>query len=284
MIKAQIAISVQLCVLGIFIAIVNEYNNNTPADAHSFEPNSLSTFLELANRANVELSLAKTNFPSNMTLAIDHGERAVKLLNNVYRLDDDIIDDSDFIRKYNEAQNSKNATVQALVVANIVDQILREYGRAFDIDYDLTNMSNMNMNMNMQNMNMNMNMQNMNMSNSDSASSPLSCSSNEPFHSDVKGIQNNDNNNTDIINFDNYQSAQKLSESVIQIFNNRLCPLTELTNNANKTAVIRIHDSLIDLKYLLNNKALAQDIMMLVHGNLHPSLQMAYNLKLKLKQ
>ncbi|HJY11064.1 MAG TPA: hypothetical protein VJ250_08935, partial [Nitrososphaeraceae archaeon] len=225
-----------------------------------------------------ELSLAKTNFPSNMTLAIDHGERAVKLLNDVYRLDDDIVDDSDFNRKYNEAQNSKNTTVQALVVANIVDQILREYGRAFDIDYDLTNMSNMNMNM------QNINMQNMNISNSDSAiSSPLSCSSNEPFHSDVKGIQNNDNN-TDIINFDNYQSAQKLSESVIQIFNNRLCPLTELTNNANKTAVIRIHDSLIDLKYLLNNKALAQDIMMLVHGNLHPSLQMAYNLKLKLKQ
>ncbi|HJY14731.1 MAG TPA: hypothetical protein VJ225_01795 [Nitrososphaeraceae archaeon] len=278
MIKAQIVISVQLCVLGIFIAIVNEYNNNTPADAHSFEPNSLSTFLELGHRADVELLLAKANFPSNMTLAIDHGERAVKLLNDVYRLDDDIVDDSDFNRKYNEAQNSKNTTVQALVVANIVDQILREYGRAFDIDYDLTNMSNMNMNM------QNINMQNMNISNSDSAiSSPLSCSSNEPFHSDVKGIQNNDNN-TDIINFDNYQSAQKLSESVIQIFNNRLCPLTELTNNANKTAVIRIHDSLIDLKYLLNNKALAQDIMMLVHGNLHPSLQMAYNLKLKLKQ
>ena len=273
MIKAQIAISAQLCVLGIFIVVVNAYNNNTHADAHSFEPNSLSTFLELAHRADVELLLSKANFPSNMTLALDHGERAVKLLNDVYRLDDDIIDDSDFNRRYNEAQNSKNATVQALVVANIVDQILRDYGRAFDIDYDLTNMSNMNMNM-----------QNMNMSNSDSAiSSPLSCSSNEPSHSDVKGIQNNDNN-TDIINFDSYQSAQKLSESVIQIFNNRLCPLTELTNNANKTAVIRLHDSLIDLKYLLDNKASAQDIMMLVHGNLHPNLQMAYNLKLKLKQ
>ena len=41
-----------------------------------------------------------------------------------------------------------------------------------------------------------------------------------------------------------------------------------------------IHDRLIDLKYLLNNKASAQDIMML-HGNLHPGLQVAYNLKLK---
>lgn len=210
-----------------------------------------------------------------MTLALDHGERAVKLLNDVYRLDDDIVDDSDFIRKYNEAQNSKNATVQALVVANIVDQILREYGRAFDIDYDLTNMSNMNI--------QNMNMQNMNMSNSDSVISSISCSLSRPFHSNAGGNENN-NNYTDIINFDNYQSAQKLSESVIQIFNNRLCPLTESANSANKTAIIMIHDSLIDLRYLLNNKTSAQDIMMLVHGDLHPSLQTAYNLKLKLKQ
>jgi hypothetical protein len=44
-----------------------------------------------------------------------------------YRVDDEIIDDTDFIKKYNEAENSKNATIQALVVANIIDQILREY-------------------------------------------------------------------------------------------------------------------------------------------------------------
>jgi hypothetical protein len=272
MIKAQIAISVQICVLGIFVVIVNTYNNSTPADAHNFSPNSLSTFISLANEANVELSLANSNFPSNITLALYHGKNAVKLLDDAYRIDDDIIDDTDFIRKYNEAQNSKNTTIQGLVIANIVDQILREYGKAFGIHYDLTNMSNMNMSMSM-------NIQNM--SNSDSViSSPLSCSSNEPFYSDVEKNENN-NNYTDIINFDKYQSAQKLSESVIQIFNSRLCPLAESTNNDNKTAVIRIHDSLIDLKKLLNNKASAQDIMMLVHGNLHPSLQMAYNLKLK---
>jgi hypothetical protein len=274
MIKAQIAISAQLCILGVFVSVVNAYNNNIPADAHNFSPNSLSIFISLANEANVELSLANSNFPSNITLALYHGKNAVKLLDDAYRLDDDIIDDTDFIKKHNEAQNSKNTTIQGLVVANIVDQILREYGKAFGIHYDLTNISNMNMKMNMS-----MNIQNM--SNSGSIiSSPLFCSSNEPFYSDVEKNENN-NNYTDIINFDKYQSAQKLSENVIQIFNSRLCPLAESTNNDNKTAVIRIHNSLIDLKKLLNNKASAQDIMMLVHGNLHPSLQMAYNLKLK---
>jgi hypothetical protein len=267
---ARVAISAQLCVLGIFfVTLANVYNNNTRADAHSFSPNSLSTFISLAYEADVELSLANSNFPSNITLALYHGKNAVELLDDAYRLDDEIVDDTDFVRKYNEAQNSKNTTIQALVIANIVDQILREYGEAFGTHYDLTNMSNMNMAM-----------QNMSNSNSLISSSPLSCSSNRPIHSDIEGEKNN-NNYTDIINFDNYQSAQKLSESAIQIFNNKLCPLAESTNNANKTAIIMIHDRLIDLKYLLNNKASAQDIMMLVHGNLHPGLQVAYNLKLK---
>jgi len=268
MITARITIFAQLCALGIFVVLVNVYNNNTRADAHSFSPNSLSTFISLAYEADVELSLANSNFPSNITLALYHGKNAVELLDDAYRLDDEIIDDTDFVRKYNEAQNSKNATIQALVIANIVDQILREYGEAFGIHYDLTNMSNMNMTM-------------QNMSNSDlPISSSLFCSSNEPIYSDIKGEKDNNSYN-DIINFDSYKSAQKLSESVIQIFNNKLCPLAESTNNANKTAIIMIHDRLIDLKYLLNNKASAQDIMALVHGNLHLSLQVAYNLKLK---
>ena len=66
MITARIAISAQLCALGIFVVLVNLYNNNTRADAHSFSPNSLSTFNSLAYEADVELSLANSNFLSNM--------------------------------------------------------------------------------------------------------------------------------------------------------------------------------------------------------------------------
>ncbi|HKG87957.1 MAG TPA: hypothetical protein VKA95_06495 [Nitrososphaeraceae archaeon] len=233
------------------------------AYAHSFEPNSLSTFLELAYRADIELSLANVNFPSNVTLALDHGERAVKLLNDVYRSDDDIVDDSDFIRKYNEALKSQNTTVQALAVANIVDQILREYGEAFDIKYDLTNMSNMNM----------MTMQTA----SSSDSSSPSYSMNMPTNSNIEA---ENNNYTNVVNIDNYQSAQKLSENVFQVFKDQLHPLTVSSNNANQAAIIMLEKSLLDLKYLINNKASAQDIMGLVHGKLHPSIQLAYDLKL----
>jgi hypothetical protein len=54
-----------------------------------------------------------------------------------------------------------------------------------------------------------------------------------------------------------------------------------LSNNTNdNTAVTLVEKSLLQLKDLVNKKPSAQKLMMLVHGQLHPNLQLAYNLKL----
>jgi hypothetical protein len=266
--KAKIAISTQLCILEIFVTLVIVVSINTPAYAHNFSPNSLSTFISLVREADVELSLANSNFPLNITLALDHSKDAIKLMNSAYRLDDETIDDADFVRKYNNALNSQNETIHALVVANIVDRILIEYGEALDIQYDLTNMSNMDKAMR-----------------DDTANSLISSSpsyyADEPTQTIIQRTENN-SDDISIVNFDDYQSAQKLSELVSQIFNDRLRPLAWSSNDtANKAAEDIINNSLTELRYMLNNKASAQDVMMLVHGRLHPSLQLAYNLKLK---
>jgi hypothetical protein len=112
------------------------------AYAHSFEPNDMSTFLSLTNRAQVELLLAVSDFPANISLASEHTKNAAKLIDIIYRMDDDIVDDDDFIKRYTEVSNSQNSSIHALGIANIVDQVLIEYGKANDIRYDLTNMSN----------------------------------------------------------------------------------------------------------------------------------------------
>ena len=253
-------------------ALVAEFSNNTAGYAHSFSPNSLSTFISIVHAADVEFSLANSNFPPNITLALGHSKNAVKLMNYAYRSDDEIIDDIDFVRKYNNAMSSQNETIHALVVANIVDRILSEYGEALDLQYDLTNMSNMNMAM-------------QDMSNSDSFIFPSFPAhiTNESIPIIERGDNNNNNTtNTSVVNFDNYVSAQKLSEVVLQIFNDQLSPLAGSSNNtANKAAIAMIDKDLIELKDLLKNRASAQDVMMLVHGRLHPSLQFAYDLKLK---
>jgi hypothetical protein len=248
--------------LGLFQTSIGR---NYVSYAHNFEPNSLATFLELVDRTDVELSLAKANFPSNVTLALDQGKRAVELLNDVYRLDDDMVDDSDFIRKYNEALNSPNSTIHALVVANLVDSVLREYGKAFDLDYDLTNMSNMVMTL--------------------VPNSSLSTSS--TFQPD-KNMYDNQTSNTSnhnyntIVNFGHYQSAQQLSRKAYQIYTSQLRPLSASYKNMNiDIALPKLEQSLVSLESLVNKKADAKELMMLIHGQLHPSLQLAFNLKLK---
>jgi hypothetical protein len=153
-------------------------------------------------------------------MALNHIDDASEVMNDTYRTDEDIIDDSDFINKYNQAVSETNCTIHALVLANIVDQVLREYGEAFDIGYDLTNMSNMMMT-------------NVNATNSNSTTaSPLSSSQENPTNmnqdSDMvdNNITNNGSNNNNNkshsfkpVNLEDYQSAQKLSEFVYLIFN-----------------------------------------------------------------
>ena len=251
-----------MLLLGIvFTGLVIIHSYNQIAYAHNFTPNSLSTFVTLVYRAEVELLLATDNFPLNVTLALDHAEDASKLIDDTYYLDEDIVDDADFARKYNEALDTHNSTIHALVVANICDQILREYGEAFDIGYDLTNMSNRMI-------------------------TPMPSVTSYRHPSDSVNNTNLSTNSTDqnnklqVINIANYQSAQKLSEKASQIFRSNLLFLPS-SNNTDTVIVTKLEKNMADLSHLVENKAPAQELMMLVHGHIHPSLQLAYSLKLR---
>ena len=245
----------------VFTGLVIIHSYNQIAYAHNFTPNSLSTFVTLVYRAEVELLLATDNFPLNVTVALDHAEDASKLIDDAYYLDEDIVDDADFARKYNEAFDTHNSTIHALVVANICDQILREYGEAFDIGYDLTNMSNRMI-------------------------TPMpSVTSYRPPSDSVNNTNlstnsTDQNNKLQVVNIADYQSAQKLSEKASQIFRSNLLFLPS-SNNTDTVIVTKLEKNMADLSHLIENKAHAQELMMLVHVHIHPSLQLAYSLKLR---
>jgi hypothetical protein len=256
-------------------ASIDSYSNHT-AYAHNFVPNDSATFLTRVYRGEVELSLAKDNFPSNVTLALDHIDNAAEVMNKAFHTDEDIIDDTDFIAKYKKALSDTNSTVHALVLANIVDQVLREYGDAFDIDYDLTNMSNMIMTPTT--------------SMSDVNSSSLSSiSMNTSMHSNMSEISS-----SKLVNIDDYQSVQRLSEVAYLIFKNELLQQQSLSysnntdndnnngnnNNSNNNIISKLEKRMVDLKNSVNDKVSAQELMALVHTQIHPSLQLAYNLRL----
>ena len=258
-------------------ASIDSYSNHT-AYAHNFVPNDSATFLTRVYRGEVELSLAKDNFPSNVTLALDHIDNAAEVMNKAFHTDEDIIDDTDFIAKYKKALSDTNSTVHALVLANIVDQVLREYGDAFDIDYDLTNMSNMIMT------------PATTTSMSDVNSSSLSSiSMNTSMHSNMSEISS-----SKLVNIDDYQSVQRLSEVAYLIFKNKLLQQQSLSysnntdndnnngnnNNSNNNIISKLEKRMVDLKNSVNDKVSAQELMALVHTQIHPSLQLAYNLRL----
>ena len=143
-----------------------------------------------------------------------------------------------------KALSDTNSTVHALVLANIVDQVLREYGDAFDIDYDLTNMSKI--------------------------------------------------SSSKLVNIDDYQSVQRLSDVAYLIFKNKLLQQQSLSysnntdndnnngnnNNSNNNIISKLEKRMVDLKNSVNDKVSAQELMALVHTQIHPSLQLAYNLRL----
>ena len=74
-----------------------------------------------------------------------------------------------------------------------------------------------------------------------------------------------------------YQSAQKLSEKASQIFRGNL----PSSNNTDSVIMTKLEKNMVDLSHLVENKAPAQELMMLVHEQIHPSLQLAYSLKLR---
>jgi hypothetical protein len=78
-----------------------------------------------------------------------------------------------------------------------------------------------------------------------------------------------------------YQSAQKLSEEAYRIFKSKLLTLMSSSNNTFAPVVTRLEKNMADLNYLVDDKAPAQELMMVVHGEVHPNLQLVSNLKLK---
>jgi hypothetical protein len=227
-------------------------------DAHCFSEDDKALFLALIYQINVKTQLIDTNFPSNITLAIEHAEDTAELLNDAYQFGEDIVDDNDFIREYNEQINNINSTVQALILANVVDDILRNYGDALEIDFDPTNMSNLIM--------------------SNVSGSDMMMGDEIMKNSSMIRENSNYNNSNIIVNLADYQTAQALSDKALQIFNKELKPIAATSNVT--TFIVKLENGLIQLRDALDNNAAPMDVMMIVHTQIHPNLQKAFNLQL----
>ena len=270
--------------------------------AHNFSPDESAYFLTIVDKIKVELELAGNSTSSNnQSSAIVHANNALlnydsntqyeisernerianelddtlnelleqvksqtdkSQLDNTVETIDAIIEEAITTRIDQEQLN--NLTIQALVLANIVDAALQNYGNAFNFGIDLTNMSNMMMH--------------------------TTTSDNKTTHGGNNHGSNDINRHTNIVNFTNYQSALAFSNNAFDRFHNEIKPsliqsqseTAEESNNttANQTHLEKLENGLVELNNAIKNKETPMKVMEVVHTQIHPNLQVLFNLKI----
>jgi hypothetical protein len=256
------------------IMSLEDSHHGQKAYAHDFSTTDESSLVTLVEQIKAETQLVITGFLSNLDVsANEHARNAAELMkeleNNITQTNPP---SSDITQVYDRGQ--KNSTTLALVVANIVDDILRKYGSAFAVGYDMTNMSNM----------MNMDMMMMpKMDNSSSHSMDVKTNTNVTIGgSNVLGGDSNTSmiteNDLVLVNINDYETAKGLSNNIKDQFSTQLRPRSLVNETTN---LDKLENSLDKLEWAINVKALPEAIMDIVHVQIHPMLQRVYDLKLQ---
>jgi hypothetical protein len=264
----NIVLGILLILLSVIVNLPSPYPtlyHNHPVYAHNFSITDDSTIFTIIEQIKTETQLVNEYFLSrNSISAIEHAKNAANLSN---ALNDKLqVRVVDITQAY--TNGLYNSTTLALVVANLVDEILRNYGSAYGITYDLTNMSNMMLAMS---------------NNNDSFSSPSNVptvAGNNTLLSDGEHASILENNNPMLVNIYNYQTAQALSNNVNRLYSDRLSAQAPVSE---KVIASNLEQSIRDLKYAIDNGVRAEALMEIVHMKIHPMLQSVYDLRLAVR-
>jgi hypothetical protein len=168
----------------------------------------------------------------------------------------------------------KNETIQSIGFADLVDSILINYGNAYAVAFDMTNMSNM---VTMGNNSSSMTMDGMVDNNDDNSNSSMNMDSMDMSSSTMANMDSKDRNYS-LVDMTDYQSAQALATKAQDIFKTELKPIAPRNSSA---IVINLENGLTQLNDSIKNKASPMDAMMIVHTQIHPNLLKAFNVKLR---
>jgi hypothetical protein len=175
-----------------------------------------------------------------------------------------------------DTKAEKNETIQSIAFADLVDSILVNYGNAYAVDFDMTNMSNM-VTMGMGNSSSSMTMDGMVDNNSNNGNSSMNTDSMDMSSSTMANTDSKGRNYS-LVDMTDYQSAQGLATKAQDIFKTELKPIAPRNSSA---TVISLENGLTQLNDSIKDKASPMDAMMIVHTQIHPNLLKAFNLKLR---
>ena len=267
-----------LFALAIASVINISYNE---VSAHNFYKNEASVFFTLIKQFEMENELVQSNFPENASLALEHAENTARLLKDIFYFDEDNSNYTDFRNTYDLMTKDLNTTTSALISANMADEILKQYGLALGFDPAVvSNLANMS-----RSMSVNMSMTSAGYS-SKNRSDMMMISMDS---TDQKNGSNSQNVNSNITKQVNYQTALLLAGSLKNLFlrdlqNASILNSTGLMHLPMEVKMASINDlgeGIDNLISAINRKTTLDEVMSIVHGQIHPNVFMAFDLKLK---
>jgi hypothetical protein len=148
-----------------------------------------------------------------------------------------------------------NSTIQALAIVELLDKVLSNYGDAYAVGFDMTNMSNLMMG------------DRSSMSSTGMVSDNISMSN---MSSSV---------GSKLLNVSAYQDAQALAMKVQERFDSQLMDTSVAQNSGTAgQSGKNIVTALQELITSINSRAPPMDIMTIVHTKIHPNLITAFDL------
>lgn len=283
------------------------------AYAHIFTPDESASFLAFVEQLQTESELVQSNLANNnVSLAQVHANKAAAFLtpniteeiaeenqrvandlrtaiNSLQNISsrpleqqsvDLLVNDidsilGDAVTTRIEQEQWNNATIQALALVDLTNMILEEYGNAYAVRFDMTNMSDMaimgsnnNSMVATNDMSAVGNNNNMNMSS-------VNTSSNMRMN---MGSGGETNKSSSIVNMSSYQSAQALAAKAMETYDSELKPIAPRNAAA---FLANLENGLTQLNDAVRNKASPMEITVIIHTQVQPSLLQAFGLELR---
>jgi hypothetical protein len=178
----------------------------------------------------------------------------------------------------NKDEPDQETKLWALAFADVIDAVLINYGNAYRVGFDMTNMSNMAMiGSNRSGSSMVMN-NSVSGNNSGAGNINMSMHSMNTSSSTMTQHGGDMNSGYSLVDAADYQSAQALAKKASEIFNTDLKHTAK--NNKKTGFVTNLEKGLAHLNNSVGNKASPLDIMMIAHSEIHPNLLEAFSLQL----
>lgn len=258
------------------------------AFAHTFSGDESASFLATVEVIKTHLQLVQDDFETNATNAQEHAEHAAEHLSDdlvseitekntrlgrelpasladlgdslsnstAQQIDQKIANINDLLAETVsvriESQQMDNVTMQALVVANLADEVLESYAGAYGVESE---------------------------EHEDHGSHEETDTAAENMTHDEMAMNESAATNASdtIVDMMHYESAVALASSMQAYYNATLKPLASANDTS---AVAALEAGLTDLNSAIQAKEPLADVEVLVHTQIHANLQKAYNLQI----